>query len=256
MIIDGELRQCCTNDQTLQHHGTKGMKWGVKRYQTGNGTWTPEGLARRKARGEYGDGDSRKSGRVNNRQPNKSSGGRKTGEGYNSKIISIKQTKLKNELSNLKKKGASDERINKIQQKLDKVKIRDKKELISFRQKSLTKKVNKLKEKGASSKKIDKAIKKLNVIKTRDLQQERYRKSTSTGKKAAQMLLMGPMGASYYKRLRGAGYGRIGAAVATRAISRKGLLGIRKESLAAREVKARLLVNAKTKKNIKKSNKK
>ena len=42
----------------LYHHGTKGQKHGVRRYQTTNGTWTPLGLARRRAREGDGDGDS------------------------------------------------------------------------------------------------------------------------------------------------------------------------------------------------------
>ena len=32
----------------LYHHGIKGMKWGVRRYQNPDGTWTKEGLIRRK----------------------------------------------------------------------------------------------------------------------------------------------------------------------------------------------------------------
>jgi len=30
----------------LAHHGVKGMKWGIRRYQTENGTLTPEGRKR------------------------------------------------------------------------------------------------------------------------------------------------------------------------------------------------------------------
>lgn len=33
----------------LKHYGTKGQKWGKRRYQNADGTWTQEGLARRRA---------------------------------------------------------------------------------------------------------------------------------------------------------------------------------------------------------------
>ena len=44
VLIDGEL----------YHHGIKGMKWGVRRYQNYDGTYTKRGLARfRKAESDY-----------------------------------------------------------------------------------------------------------------------------------------------------------------------------------------------------------
>lgn len=36
----------------LEHHGIKGMKWGIRRYQNPDGTWTEEGLKRRR-QGEF-----------------------------------------------------------------------------------------------------------------------------------------------------------------------------------------------------------
>lgn len=33
-------------DIELYHHGIKGMKWGVRRYQNEDGSWTPEGKER------------------------------------------------------------------------------------------------------------------------------------------------------------------------------------------------------------------
>lgn len=38
-------------DEELKHHGIKGMKWGVRRFQNADGSLTPEGRKR------YGSGD-------------------------------------------------------------------------------------------------------------------------------------------------------------------------------------------------------
>lgn len=41
---------------TIYHHGVKGQKWGVRRYQNADGTWTPEGKQKYKAeRKKYAD---------------------------------------------------------------------------------------------------------------------------------------------------------------------------------------------------------
>lgn len=39
----------------LYHFGIKNMKWGLQRFQLKDGTWTPEGLARRREREGFGD---------------------------------------------------------------------------------------------------------------------------------------------------------------------------------------------------------
>ena len=49
-------------DTTLYHHGVKGQKWGIRRYQNPDGTWTDAGKKR------YGDSDG-DSNRVSNKTP-------------------------------------------------------------------------------------------------------------------------------------------------------------------------------------------
>lgn len=36
------------HDEFLEHHGIKGMKWGIRRYQDEQGNWTEEGLKHRR----------------------------------------------------------------------------------------------------------------------------------------------------------------------------------------------------------------
>jgi len=40
------------NDIILIHHGIKGQKWGVRRYQYEDGTYTPEGIERYRKKSE------------------------------------------------------------------------------------------------------------------------------------------------------------------------------------------------------------
>lgn len=42
-------------DNELYHHGVKGMKWGVRRYQRKDGTYTPAGMKRRKSQDDWSD---------------------------------------------------------------------------------------------------------------------------------------------------------------------------------------------------------
>jgi len=48
------------NELELYHSGKKGMKWGQRKYQNKDGTWTPLGLKMRRAREGSGDGGREK----------------------------------------------------------------------------------------------------------------------------------------------------------------------------------------------------
>lgn len=42
------------NEEVLAHYGVKGMRWGVRRYQKYDGTYTKKGVARfKKADSDY-----------------------------------------------------------------------------------------------------------------------------------------------------------------------------------------------------------
>ena len=43
----------------LKHYGVQGMKWGVRRYQNDDGTWTDEGKLRRRGRAVFVSGSSK-----------------------------------------------------------------------------------------------------------------------------------------------------------------------------------------------------
>lgn len=50
-----------TNDLVLSHHGIKGMKWGIRRFQNKDGTLTPEGKKRASQNDRKSDSPMQKS---------------------------------------------------------------------------------------------------------------------------------------------------------------------------------------------------
>ena len=42
-IINSRRKEIVMYSQELYHHGTKGQKWGIRKYQNSDGSLTPEG---------------------------------------------------------------------------------------------------------------------------------------------------------------------------------------------------------------------
>lgn len=78
----------------------------------------------------------------------------------------------------------------------------------SHGQKKWTKRLAKYKAKGIKGKKLAKAKDKLELFKQRDKNREDYARSTTVGKEIVKNILLTPMGAGRYNRMRAAGYSR------------------------------------------------
>lgn len=53
-------RKACMDERYLEHHGIKGMKWGIRRYQNEDGTLTDAGKRRYANKYDYRESDSYK----------------------------------------------------------------------------------------------------------------------------------------------------------------------------------------------------
>lgn len=83
----------------------------------------------------------------------------------------------------------------------------------SHGQKKYEKKLVKQQSKGADASALNKTKQKLDLYKKRDANRQDYAERTSVGKSVLKGLLMGPIGAGSYNRLRASGKSRIGAAL-------------------------------------------
>lgn len=89
----------------------------------------------------------------------------------------------------------------------------------SHGQKKYERRLAKHKTKGVDKDKLAKTKSKLELYKQRDRNRVDYAKKSNTGKSIAKTLLMGPIGAGNYNRLRSSGSGKVGAFLASNILS-------------------------------------